>query len=105
MFPEEFQAWINGVTCIEIYEKHKGDWDELNQWKWGDRKALGFIQKETIDAVLEYYGTFSIQYLADEVQLGEPYKIAREGLKQFERGASVISKKSIREYYMTLWDQ
>ena len=59
-------------------------------------------QQETIDAVLEYYGDKSAQWLIELTHMEDPWIQARKGLPPLERGSRVMSLDTIADYYSSL---
>lgn len=91
LFSEPFEAWKNGPVCPELYARHHGKFTVSPGELHGNPNALDKSQRDTIDAVLRYYGTLSA-YELDTLTYGEaPWKDAR--------GGNVISFASMAEYY------
>ena len=67
-------------------------------------ELLDDTQCETIDAILEFYGTKSSHWLSDLTQMELPWNEARESasLAYGERGQVVISEAAMAEYYASL---
>lgn len=63
---------------------------------------LSSEQKDTIDTVLGSYGNKSPQWLSDQTHAEAPWKIAREGLADGERGEREITLESMAEFYSSL---
>lgn len=101
LFSEEIQAWANGPVVPALYAIHKGQF-EVTSWSEGDEKNLTEVERETIDSVLEYYGSRSSQWLSDLTHAEAPWKSARGSLPDGQRGSSVISHVSMSEYYLNL---
>ena len=59
-------------------------------------------QRETVDAVLKFYGHREAQWLRDLLCGEKPWLDARTGLALTERGAAEITYASMREYYASL---
>ena len=104
LFSEKIEAWVNGPVCPELYKIHSGQFKvdssflDLNV----TTNNLSPEQKESIDNVLGFYGDKSSQWLSDSTHAEEPWKNAREGLEQNERGNRVIELSSMFEYYNSL---
>ena len=64
LFKENIEAWANGPVVRELYRCYKGLF-EISNCPKGDKSKLNSEQKETIDAVLDYYGNKSPQWLSD----------------------------------------
>lgn len=101
LFPEKIQAWANGPVVADLYEVHRGKYS-VGSWTRGNCKKLSEIQRETIDAVLGYYGDKSSQWLSDLTHKENPWLNARKGLPSGARGSKVITHASMAEYYEAL---
>lgn len=101
LFLEEIQAWANGPVVYELYDRHRGAFS-VRDWPSGDSRKLEQRQRETIDAVLLAYAKFEPHELSELTHLEEPWKIARGRLLPGERGESVITHASMRDYYSKL---
>lgn len=101
LFSEKIEAWVNGPIVPPIYQLHKGLF-EISGWKHGNKENLQEFQKETIQAVIKYYGDKSGQWLSDLTHLEDPWRNARKGLADSERGNKEISHASLAEYYGSL---
>ena len=66
---------------------------------------LSAEQKETINAVLNFYGNKTGQQLVEITHLEDPWKIARTGMSYDERGERIISLESMMEYYTSIADR
>ncbi len=98
LFNERIEAWINGPIVPELYYVHKGQFT-ISTWPQGKPDLLEQCQRETVDAVIGYYGDKPAQYLSDLTHSEDPWKRAREGLRPDERGDREISISSMHEYY------
>ena len=101
LFGEPIEAWANGPVVPSIFRKQQGKF-KVDSWPDGDARLLGGAQKDTIDAVLSYYGEKSSQWLSDLTHSEEPWKEARKGLLPGQRGNKQISHASMAEYYSSL---
>ena len=103
LFSERIEAWANGPVVRELFDVHKGRFKIFsNLLPKGDPDCLDEKQKETIKAVLNYYGDKSSQWLSDLAHMEQPWKNAREGLSELERGNREITLDSMAEYYSSL---
>jgi len=105
LYKENIEAWVNGPVVRELYKKHKGMYEikkDSSIANLGDASKLNENQKETIDAVIKYYGDRSSQWLSDLTHKEDPWRKAREGLLDGERGNRIISLASLEEYYSSL---
>lgn len=105
LFRENIEAWANGPVVRELYERHKGTFEIKGDSfiaDLGDVSKLNKDPKDTIDAVLKYYGDRSSQWLSDLTHQEDPWKKTREGLLDGERGNRIISYALLEEYYSSL---
>lgn len=100
MFDEQIEAWANGPVVRTVFLEHR------NQFKVkrieGNPEVLNPTQKETIDAVLDYYGDKDSQWLSELTHMEEPWKKARGNLQPGVRSNEVISHASMMDYYSGL---
>lgn len=104
LFDEPIEAWANGPVVRALYEKHRGIYIVENISD-GDPGRLSGEQIETIDAILEYYGDKSAQWLSDLSHEERPWKKARTGLADADRSSVIISHAAMHEYYSSLQPQ
>lgn len=101
LFMEDIEAWANGPVIRELFNYHRGHYS-ISEVTIGNPDTMSPTQKATIDAVLDYYGDKSAQWLIDLSHMEEPWKKARAEMKDLERGDRVISLESIANYYSSL---
>ena len=101
LYPEEIEAWANGPVVRALYDVHASQY-RVENLGCGDESKLSTDQRETVDAVLEYYGDKSPQWLSDLTHMEDPWKNARMGIPEGERGNTVIPKQNLAEYYGSL---
>lgn len=101
LFRETIEAWVNGPVVRDLYACHRLRY-AISSISHGNVRELSDTQKETISAVLHYYGDKSSQWLSDLTHMEDPWKKAREGLAENERGRKVITHASMAEYYSSL---
>ena len=97
LFPEEIEAWANGPVVRELYDAHRGMY-RISCLPKGDADALAEDQRETVEAVLKFYGDKSPQWLSDLTHMETPWQSARQGVPEGERGDAVIGKENLAEY-------
>ena len=98
MFKDSIQAWVNGPVVPALYRLHRGMF-KVAEWPQGNPKALTPKQRETVDAVLNYYGDKSSQWLSDLTHREAPWMQARKGLEPGDPCKREISHASMAEYY------
>ena len=101
LFRERIEAWANGPVVPELWKEHRQEYS-VSTWPRGDADRLAAEQKETVEAVLRYYGPKSSQWLSDLTHMEEPWRDARKGLGPGERGNAEISVGSLLAYYGSL---
>lgn len=81
LFSNKIEAWANGPVIPDLFYLHKGlfyiDFETL---PYGNPSKLNSVQKETVDAVLGYYGEKEAQWLVELSHLEDPWMVTREGL-------------------------
>lgn len=101
LFSEQIEAWANGPVVPALYKVHRGSFD-IERWPSGDRSRLSKAQRETIDAVLDYYGKHTGHWLSELTHREKPWKEARRGLGPKDASKRKISLASMAEYYGSL---
>lgn len=101
LFTEEIQAWANGPVVRRLYDFQVGRY-KISEVSDGDPAKLSKTQRETVDAVLKYYGDKPSQWLSDLTHAEDPWKNARTGLPAGVRSETVISHAAMMEYYSSL---
>ena len=103
LFPEPVEAWANGPVVSRLYNWLRKTFMVNNRvLRCGNSGKISGRQKDTIDAVLNYYGEKSSQYLSDLTHMEDPWKNAREGLAPGQRSNREITHAAMAEYYSSL---
>jgi uncharacterized phage-associated protein len=101
LFKDDIEAWANGPVVPKLYKAHKGQFS-LSDWPSGNIGNLNDKQKETIDAVLKFYGGRPAQWLSDLTHREDPWIKARGNMPDGKRGNKVITLAIMHEYYSAL---
>lgn len=101
LFNDRIEAWANGPVVPSIYQHLRGTF-KVHKLGAGNAESLNANQRETVDAVLDYYGDETSQWLSDLTHREDPWKDARRGLSPAERSNKVITWASMAEYYGSL---
>jgi uncharacterized phage-associated protein len=101
LFPERIEAWANGPVIPDLFAFHRGLFT-VEEIAIGNVDNLNSTQKETIDAVLEFYGNRPAQWLIDLPHSEKPWQATRRGLSEKETSNREISIETIAEYYSSL---
>lgn len=100
IFDEDFQAWVNGPVCPELFHEHQGKFFiTYSGLKKGDETKLTADEKETIDIVLQHYGDMEPYQLRELSHSEDPWKDARGNLPPDRNCDTVITKESMGEFY------
>jgi uncharacterized phage-associated protein len=104
LFPERIEAWANGPVVRELYECHRRQF-LVHEWPWGNPHRLTRDERETVDAVLDFYGGRPAIWLSNLTHQEAPWRDARRGLGPDERGDREITHAAMAEYYEGLSEQ
>ena len=100
LFDEEFEAWMNGPVCRELFYAHQGKFVvNEHDFKKGDPDNLDNDQKETIDIVLRDYGSMEPFELRELSHSESPWLNARGGLPEGACCNTIISKDAMGSFY------
>lgn len=100
IFEERIEAWANGPVVRKLYEAHRGSFRLATVG--GEPCRLDENQKDSVDVVLDFYGAKSAQWLSDLTHRERPWREARQGLGDGERGSVEITHAALAEYYSGL---
>ena len=101
LFADPIEAWANGPVVRALYEVHRGQF-KVASWPAGNEQKLDAAQRETVDAVLGFYGDKTSQWLSDLTHREAPWRDARKGIAPGERGDREITQAAMAEYYGSL---
>ncbi len=103
MFKERIEAWANGPVVRQLYNLHRGDF-LVRRIPGGFSRKLNATQRETVGAVLVFYGNKSSQWLSNLTHMEDPWRDARarNNLRDGERGNVVIRHADMADYYSSL---
>ena len=99
LFQEDVQAWADGPVCRTLFELHKGRLNLKPVDIEGNPSHLDENAKETIDAVLDFYGDKSGNYLRELTHMERPWKETRVGIQPGHRSDKVIEPELMKDYY------
>lgn len=98
VFADRIEAWANGPVVPALYRQHRGQF-RVHSWSDGDVGRLPPPEASTIEAVLDFHGPKSGYELSILTHRELPWKHARRGLAEGERGNRVIAKEAMAGYY------
>lgn len=103
LFDGAFQAWAHGPVLHQIYVKHKGQF-AVDDWPEGLPEQMTAAERETVDIVMEHYGSLEIGELSSLVQFEAPWREARNGLDIDDQERPLIDSGRMQDYYTALWE-
>jgi uncharacterized phage-associated protein len=98
LFSERIEAWANGPVVRELYDRHRGLF-LVTEWPWGDANRLDKTERETVDAVMDFYGDKAAIWLSNLTHQEDPWMNARKGVAPGEPSTKEITLASMAEYY------
>ena len=101
----DFQAWIHGPVCQELYQKY-GDlgWQQIPKYT-GTVYPFNKDEEEVLESVWLTYRNMSANALEAQTRLEAPWRNARIGLAEFQRSERVISTDDMKAFYRELYKQ
>lgn len=100
LFGERIEAWASGPVVPALFDYHRGQF--IVTQVPGDPERLDQEAKDTIDAVISFYGSKSPQWLSDLTHREAPWREARRGVPDGMRSNAEITLESMVEYYSSL---
>lgn len=106
LFKDRIEAWANGPVIPKLFYLHKGMFlINYNDFPYGNPDKPDENQKETINAVLDYYADKPAQWLVELSHLEAPWKQVRTGLPFGTPSNREIKQDEIAQYYSSLNEQ
>lgn len=99
LFDEDYEVWVNRPVCQTLFQFSQGQFWVSAKEMQGSSDALNEEQKETIQAVLDYYGDKDAQWLSRLTHMEDPWKEARRGTPTGMLSHQIITKESMAMYY------
>lgn len=101
LYSSKIEAWANGPVVRDVFKAYQGQY-KISKAKFGDPKALKSDERDTVNAVLHFYGAKPGLYLSELTHRERPWVEARKGLAPGELGDQEITKAAMRDYYGSL---
>jgi len=106
LFHEEFQAWVDGPVCDELFQKHKGMYTvDCNTFSFGNPNVFNDRQKENLEIIFREYGDKDPNWLKEQTHKEAAWRNARGDMPDDQRSNVIISKQFMGEYYDSQWDE
>jgi uncharacterized phage-associated protein len=101
----EFEAWVHGPVCRELYDRFKGLYSFVSCAPREFTREIAEADRDFIDYILENYGGFSGSELESMTHQEDPWIEARKGLTTYQASNKVISQEKMQDYYGKKWNQ
>lgn len=99
LFPEDFQAWTHGPVITGLYHKYK-DYEWRNISAEVAEVRLSNDTKEFLTLIVDSYGRYDGAALSTMTHQESPWLEARGDLPEMEGSNKVISKASMRRFFI-----
>lgn len=98
LFPQDFQAWVHGPVCPDLYHayKHYG-WQPIPCVD--EKPSFHGDTEQLLDQVVELYLGESPYRLEQMTHSEAPWNLARGALPPDVPSSAIISKESMKAYY------
>lgn len=104
LFPNAIEAWAKGPVVPELYQVHSGKFSVSVTDIPGHPERLDNTARETLDAVLDFYGVHTAQWLSDLTHNENPWRQARVGVPDGMQSHALITPAAMHAYYSSLPD-
>lgn len=96
----EFQAWIHGPVCPELYTSYKNwGFKDIPMVEMPERIRNDEYINDFINTIYDGFGFMSADRLEDLTHSENPWIEARGNLNSWENSDNVITDESMIEYY------
>lgn len=99
----EFQAWVHGPVCPQLYEQYKGS--GMMDLTADPRSHFDFSsnEEELLESVWETYGSLTGNALEVLTHSEPPWRNARAGCAENQICQNVISSEDMKRYYKSIY--
>lgn len=105
LIKEQFEAWIHGPVCPELYAEYKNyGWETIPKEQVLPENITDEIM-EFINIVYSTYGGFDGDELEALTHLELPWREARKGLEEWEPSNNIISEETMKRYYKYIYEK
>lgn len=102
LFSGQIQAWANGPVSVDLYNLHKGQYT-VASIAGGDPGALSTAERETVDAVIEGYGSLTGAQLSELTHRERPWRETRAGFEPGEKSTKEIPLSLMSDFYTSIY--
>lgn len=105
MFDEDCQAWVHGPVYPKVYDMFRSfKYNPIEDARFaileGREKELSKSERRVIELVVNTFGMYGGKMLERITHSEEPWKQARRGYGDNVPSSELISKDSIKAYYV-----
>lgn len=101
LLKEEFQAWIHGPVCPELYDEYKAyGWQDIETTDAPENIINNNVIFDFLKQIYYIYGDLNGNELEMLTHMEEPWKIARQDLEPWEASRNPIDLNAMRAYYL-----
>jgi uncharacterized phage-associated protein len=101
LFNSRIEAWANGPVVREVFKTYQGQY-KIDVPKAGNPVLLSGTEKQTVDAILKFYGKRTGFFLSQLTHRERPWMRARVGIAPGEGSNREITLAEMRDYYGSL---
>ena len=101
LFKAKIEAWANGPVVPQLYRLHRKIFT-VASWPAGDPTTLNDLERDTVNAVVSFYGKRPSQWLSDLTHSEPPWRNARLGIPSGAPCKHEITLSAMAEYYGSL---
>lgn len=94
----EFEAWVHGPVCRELYHQCKFDVNSI--LRMTEIQIIEDDDAALIDVVLDMYGHLTGAQLEQSTHAELPWREARNGLHYWELSSNIIDDDLMATYYL-----
>jgi uncharacterized phage-associated protein len=98
LFNNRIEAWTYGPVVPELW-KQQANTPTISDIPGGRPDKLTASERETIEAVLAFYGDHDDMWLSELTHREDPWRLARGNLRPEESGSEPITHESLKAYY------
>ena len=99
----QFQAWIHGPVCPELYKRYKEyGWRNIPQYT-GILYDFNNDEMEVLESVWFTYGNMTANALEVQTHLDDPWRKTRGNLEDYQICETLIENKLMKEFYRKVY--
>lgn len=103
LFNEEFQAWVHGPVCPQLYAKYRGNgWRDIPKYE-GDMNLPEEVEN-ILEEVMFAYGHLNGNQLESLTHKEQPWLDARKGLGPLDASTMRLEDATIISYYSNKYE-